>query len=95
MADVGAFLDIEFRQQIELAGGGVDLRCDLGIREFVGDLVGLAELTLDLNEERNHRKPPARLTKKPEHDFLGKMIRAMQQNRAALASALAGRVEGG
>jgi hypothetical protein len=95
MADVGAFLDIEFRQQIELAGGGINLRSDLGIRQLVGNLVGFAELALDLDEERNHRNLRAPPDPKNRNRFSGRMIRAMQQNRTALASALAGKVEGG
>ena len=56
MADVGVGFDIEFCQQVEITGRGVDLRGDLGIGDLVGDLVGLAELALDLNEEGNHAR---------------------------------------
>ena len=47
-------LDIELHQQVEVAGGGIDLGGDLGIRERVGDLVGFAELAFDLHEEGGH-----------------------------------------
>ena len=53
-----ALLDVEFHQQIEIAGGRIDLRSNLGVGQPVGDLVGLAELALDLHEERNHANPP-------------------------------------
>src|SRR5690606_35612080 len=54
MADIGRGVDIEFRQQIEFARGRIDFRRDFRIRQAVGDLVGLAELAFDLDEERNH-----------------------------------------
>ena len=44
------------RQQVEIPGGGIDLRGDLGIGEGVRHFIGLAELALDLNEERGHRE---------------------------------------
>ena len=56
-ADVGAVIDVELHQQIVIAGGRVDFGGDLGVGEAAGDLVGLAELALDLNEERGHRAP--------------------------------------
>src|SRR5262249_2273812 len=56
MADVGSDLDVELRQQIELAGRGVDFGRDFGVSELVGDLVGFAGLALDLHEERNHAR---------------------------------------
>jgi hypothetical protein len=55
VADVGVVFDIEFNQQIVMPRGGVDLGGDFGLRERVGDGVGLAELAFDLNEEGNHR----------------------------------------
>src|SRR5690349_16318951 len=55
MADVGVVVDVELDQQIVVAGGGIDLRGDLGFRERVGDGVGLAELAFELDEEGNHR----------------------------------------
>src|SRR5882757_539842 len=55
MADVGVVVDVELDQQVVIAGGGVDLRGDLGFRERVGDGIGLAELAFELNEKGNHR----------------------------------------
>src|SRR5262249_36969636 len=54
MADIGAVLDVELNQQIIVAGGGVDFGGDLGVGEAVGDLIGLAEMAFDLDEEGNH-----------------------------------------
>src|SRR6202040_778091 len=74
MADVGLVLDVELYQQIEISCRRVDFRGKLGIRKLVRDGVGLAQLTLDLNKERDHsplRPPDSRL-------------HAIQQNRAAL-----------
>src|SRR5215472_17183716 len=36
MADVGAVLDIELHQQVEVTGGRVNLGCDLGVGKRVG-----------------------------------------------------------
>src|SRR5438445_3339009 len=55
MADVGVVIDVEFYQEIVIAGGGIDLRGDLGLRERIGDGIGLAELAFELDEEGNHR----------------------------------------
>ena len=49
---------VEFHQQIEIAGGRINLRSDLGVGQPVGDLVGLAELALDLHKETNDANPP-------------------------------------
>ncbi len=54
MADVGAGVDIEFHQQVVVAGGRVDLGSDLGFGERIGHLVGFAELAFDLHEEGGH-----------------------------------------
>ncbi len=54
VADVGAGLDVEFHQQVEIAGGRIDLGGDLSFGKFVGDLIGLAEFAFDLDEERGH-----------------------------------------
>src|SRR5689334_15537190 len=54
MTDVGPVLDVKFHQKIEIARGRIDLRRDFGIGELVRYLIGLAELTFDLDEERNH-----------------------------------------
>ena len=56
MADIGRGIDVEFHQQIEVAGGRIDFRGDLGVRELIGDLVGLAELTFDLHEKGDHAR---------------------------------------
>ena len=74
MTDVGLVLDVELYQQIELSCRRVDFGGQLGIRELVRDGVGLAELTLDLNKERDHS--PLRPSDSRLH--------AIQQNRAAL-----------
>src|SRR6516225_1681104 len=58
MTDVGLVLDIEFHQQVEVAGGGIDLGSELGIRQLVRHFVGLAELAFDLNEEGDHSRLP-------------------------------------
>ena len=49
-------IDVEFHQQIEIAGGRIDFRGDLGVGELVGDLVGLAELAFDLHEKGDHAR---------------------------------------
>ena len=58
MADVGVVVDVELDQQVVVAGGGIDLRGNLGFRERVGDGIGLAELAFELDEEGNHRVSP-------------------------------------
>src|SRR5690625_2132523 len=55
VADVGVVRQVALDQKIVLAGGRIDFRNLLhGLDEFVGHLVGLAELTLDLNEDCLH-----------------------------------------
>src|SRR5216684_672263 len=54
MADVGVVIDVELNQQVVIAGGGIDLRGDLGLRERIGHRIGLAELAFELDEEGNH-----------------------------------------
>src|SRR6266478_6431861 len=54
MADVGAVLDIELHQQVEVAGGRIDFGRDLRIRQRIGHRVGFAEVALDLNKKRGH-----------------------------------------
>src|SRR5258705_12584005 len=54
MADVGAVLDIELHQQVEVAGGRINFGCDLGIGQRVGNRIGFAEVAFDLNKKRNH-----------------------------------------
>ena len=53
--DVGVLIDVELYQEIIIASGGLDLRCNLGFGERIGDNVRLAEFALDLDKERNHR----------------------------------------
>src|ERR1700722_9301344 len=55
VADIGALIDIEFDEKIEVARGRVDLRGDLGLRQRVGDDIGLAKLAFDLDEKGDHR----------------------------------------
>ena len=43
-------------QEIEVTGGRIDLRGDLGVGKLVGDLIGLAELAFDLDEKRDHAR---------------------------------------
>ena len=54
VADIGRRLDIEFDQQIEVAGRRIDLGSYLGIGELTRHLVGFTELTFDLHEEWDH-----------------------------------------
>jgi hypothetical protein len=65
VADVGAFIHVELRQQVEVPRSGVDFGGDLGIRERIGDLVGLAELALDLDEKRDHSRASCRRISDP------------------------------
>src|SRR5215831_8808150 len=55
MADVGVLVDIELDQEVIVTGGRIDLGRNLGLGKRVGHRIGLAELALDLDEERNHR----------------------------------------
>src|SRR5436190_12735418 len=56
MADIGGWFDIKFYQQIKVPGRRVDLRSDFCIGKLARDLVGLAELTFDLHEKRDHAR---------------------------------------
>src|SRR6202023_2984459 len=56
MADIGRGIDVEFHQQIEVARSRIDFRGDLGVRELVGALVGLAALPFDLHEKGDHAR---------------------------------------
>src|SRR5665213_39920 len=58
VSDIGAGIDVEFHQQIVVAGGRVDFGGDLGFGQFVGYLIGFAELAFDLDKEGCHRAPP-------------------------------------
>ena len=61
MADIGRIRQIAFHQQIELARGRIDLRDLLDIADRrVRDLVGLAELAFDHDEDGLHRALPIR-----------------------------------
>src|ERR1700692_3574593 len=53
--DVGVVIDVEFNQQVVIAGGGIDPRRNLGRGKRIGHRVGLAKLALDLDKEGNHR----------------------------------------
>ena len=58
MADILAVREIAFHHQIVLAGSGVNLGNALDILCCgVGDPVGLAELTFNLDENRLHGLP--------------------------------------
>src|SRR5271156_4733352 len=46
VADIGSRFDVEFDQQVKVAGGRVDLRRDLRVGERVRDCVGFAEIAL-------------------------------------------------
>src|SRR5207249_9538414 len=61
MADVGLLLDVELHQQVVISGGRIDLGSQLGVSELVRDLVGFAELALDLDEEGDHARLRAAL----------------------------------
>src|ERR1700689_962434 len=54
VADIHALLHIKFHQQVEIAGSRVNFRGYFGVSEPIGHLVGLAEMTFNLNEKRNH-----------------------------------------
>jgi len=54
MADVFLVIDIEFGEQVVIAGSRIDLRGDLGIGKRAGNLIGFAELAFDLHEKRLH-----------------------------------------
>jgi hypothetical protein len=56
MADIGRRIDVEFHQEVEITGGRVYLRGDLGVGELIGDLVGFAELAFDLHKKGNHTR---------------------------------------
>src|ERR1700689_1661738 len=54
VADIRALLHIKLHQQVEVARSRINLRGDFRARPAVRPLVSPAELTFDLNEERNH-----------------------------------------
>ena len=56
MADIGRLIDVEFHQKVEIPRGRIDFRSDLGVRQLIGDLVGLAELAFDLHEKGDHAR---------------------------------------
>src|SRR4029077_14114205 len=56
MADVGLLLDVELHEQVEIAGGRINLGGELGVRQLVGDFIRFAELAFDLNEEGDHSR---------------------------------------
>lgn len=54
VADIVLLIEVEFRENVVIAGGGIDFRGDFGIREGRGYLIGFAKLAFDLHEERLH-----------------------------------------
>src|SRR5580704_15161749 len=54
MADIDLGVQVELGDDVVIACGRVDFRCDLGIVKRACDLVGLAELALALDEEGLH-----------------------------------------
>jgi len=58
VADVGPGIDVEFHQQVIVAGRGIDLGDDFGFGQRIGNLVRLPEFAFDLDEEGGHRDPP-------------------------------------
>src|ERR1700691_2850368 len=54
VADIRGLLHIKLHQQIEVARSGINLGGDFGVSEPIVYLVGLAKLTFDLDEKRNH-----------------------------------------
>jgi hypothetical protein len=66
MPDVGALLDVEFHQQVEVAGGRIDFGCDLGIGERIGHRIGFAEVAFDLDEKRDHAHLPVGWRLRPQ-----------------------------
>ena len=55
MPHIHVVVDIELGHQVEIAGGGIDFRGDLGVGQRAGDLIGLTEVAFDLHEKRLHR----------------------------------------
>src|SRR5882672_1600940 len=51
VTDVLLVVDIEFGEQIVIAGGRVDFRGNLGIGERAGNVVGFAQVALYLHEK--------------------------------------------
>jgi hypothetical protein len=56
MADIGCRFDIEFDQQVEIAGGRINFGSDLGVSQLVRDLIRFAELAFDLHEKWDHAR---------------------------------------
>jgi hypothetical protein len=56
VADIGRRLDIEFYQQIELAGGRIDFGRDLGVGQLARNLIRFTELAFDLHEKWDHAR---------------------------------------
>ena len=55
MPDVNAVINVEFGQNIKMAGNGINLRSDFTICQTACDIIGLAELAFDLNKKSFHR----------------------------------------
>jgi hypothetical protein len=56
MTDIGRRLDIEFYQQIEIAGGRIDFGSNLCVGQLARDFIRFAELAFDLHEEWDHAR---------------------------------------
>jgi hypothetical protein len=55
MADVHGMVDVELDQQVVIPRRRIDFRGDFGLRQRIGDGIGLAHLAFDLDEEGDHR----------------------------------------
>jgi hypothetical protein len=56
MTDIGRRLDIEFYQEIEVAGCRIDFGSDLRVGQLARDLIRFAELAFYLYEEWDHAR---------------------------------------
>ena len=54
VADIGVVIDVEFGQNVEMAGNRIDFRGDFGVGQAAGHLIGFAELAFDFNEKSLH-----------------------------------------
>jgi hypothetical protein len=51
VADVAAGVDVEFDEEVEVSGGGIDLRRDLRVDDRSRHAIRCAEFALDEDEE--------------------------------------------
>jgi hypothetical protein len=62
VADVDPVIEVEFGEDVVVAGRRVDLRRDLPVCQRARDRIGLAQLALDLDEKvciaGSWRRPP-------------------------------------